>query len=264
MIKTVVLLNSEEEAVDLSNQLKNLNMNLDVIVTKNIESFITLISKDKVDCFVLDWKYEECAIADLVHKIRKSKKYHKSPIAFVVDNESDAEMIAEYSSLGIDLLINRPCNVDQFKLQLKITLNKKLGSIIPEDYEVLVVDDNPAVLDIHVENLVRLHHSKYQLCTNLKEAKETIDNQNFDLLILDWNFSDGTCIDLINYIRSKKENKRLNDALIFVVTGRDNVDDILTLLSYGIKDYIIKPFEFNEFEDKLTYALEKHRKKLLK
>jgi response regulator of citrate/malate metabolism len=39
------------------------------------------------------------------------------------------------------------------------------------------------------------------------------------------------------------------------------VEDIITLLNYGVKDYLIKPFNFNEFENKLDYALEKGQKK---
>lgn len=263
LIKTLILLNSDEEARILSTLLGNLQLNLEITVATHIDQFLSSTSSGVFDCLILDWKYEHYAITELVTKLRASKKYHKIPIVCVVDKK-DVFLPAQYSALNVDLLISRPFNVLEFEKQLTEILNKKLGRIIPEHFEILVLDDNPDILEIHVDNLKELKHLKYQTCSSIAEAEKLINEKDFDLFLLDWNLEDGTCIDLIEFIRSKKKNRRLNEALIMAVTGRDAVEDIMTLLKYNVKDYIIKPYGFSEFEEKLIYALERHGKELKK
>ncbi|MDO9183859.1 MAG: response regulator [Bacteriovorax sp.] len=258
-IRMVFLLNIDEEARALANILRGLQNNLEIVIAKNMDQFALIISTEQVDCFILDWNYKDYAIVDLADKIRKSERYHQTPIAFVI-NPEDANISLQYSSLKVDMLISRPLNSEDLKNQLINPLNKKLGHIIPEHFEVLILDDNPDVLEIHSDYLKQLKHTKFQTCDSVSNAKKLVMEKDFDLMLLDWNLGDGTCIDLIDFMRSKKEKIRLNEALIVVITGRDDVEDIMTLLRYNVKDYIIKPFEYLEFEDKLIYALEKHTK----
>lgn len=46
------------------------------------------------------------------------------------------------------------------------------------------------------------------------------------------------------------------------MTGRNAVEDIMTLVAKDVKDHIIKPFDQYEFEDKIYYALERHQKRM--
>ena len=94
-----------------------------------------------------------------------------------------------------------------------------------------------------------------------KDAKQKLQTNDYDLLLLDWNLDDGTCLDIIEFVKAKPVSARTKAAVTVVITGRDDVDDIMTLLRYGIKDHIIKPFGFQEFEDKIGYALEKNIKR---
>lgn len=261
LIRTAILLNSAEEARVLGLLLGDLQINLDIVVANHIDQFISIISKEKIDCFILDWKFEHHASTDLIAKIRKNSKYRQTPIVVVVD-KLDELIPMQYSALKIDMLITRPFKIDDFHTRLITILNKKSGHIIPEHFEVLALDDSPEIIRIHEDNLKELQHLKFNICSSVAEAKKLINEKDYDLFLLDWNLDDGTCLDLIEFIRSKKDNVRLNEALIIAVTGRDDVDDIMTLLKYGVKDYIIKPFDFPEFEDKLIYALERHHQKL--
>ena len=140
------------------------------------------------------------------------------------------------------------------------SIQNKKKTVIPKHFSVLVLDDNPDLCEIVAMELEQLGHHRYKSCHSLKEAIKCVDENDFDLMLLDWNLGDGTCLDLVEHVKNKSWRTYNQKALIIVITGRDDVDDLMTLLMYGIKDTIIKPFDSFEFEDKLSYALGRHLK----
>lgn len=260
-IRAVMLLNDKEEASTLQNLFNALDLKFDATVTDQMEQFVSTTTNNQIECFILDWNYANYNIVDLVAKIRKSIKYKKTPIIFVTDKK-DARAPKQFSSEDVDVIISRPFLENEICGPLKLALGKKDLKIIPENYNVMILDNNPDILEIMVSNMQELKHTNYKTCSSITEACRLIEAQDFDLFLLDWNLDDGTCIDLIEYIRSKKTNKRLSEALIMVITGRSDVEDIMTLVRYKVSDHIIKPFDYSEFEDKLVYAIDKHRKVL--
>jgi DNA-binding response OmpR family regulator len=262
-IKIMIFLNSIEEASELSDQLTKTNLNFDIMITNSLEHFQTTLSVISIDCFILDWEFKDNFAISLAEKLRKSKKYRKTPIVFMSDKK-DARAPMQYSSLHVNLVITRPLNFDEFRIPLIKVLEQKIERIIPEHFEVLVVDNDSAILEIIGGHLKDMHHLKFDTCTSITEAKKCLNDKNYNLLLLDWNLDDGTCIDLIDFLRLSNQKKHLKEALIMVITGRSDVDDIMTLLRYNVKDHIIKPFDYHEFEEKISYALEKHNKNILK
>jgi DNA-binding response OmpR family regulator len=258
-IKTIMLLNSIEEARELSAQLSQTELCFEIMMASSFDHFISAITLNQVDFFILDWDLKESSAINMAEKLRKSNKYRKTPILFVTDVK-DASIPMQYSALKIDLVISRPFNLNKLKIPLTEILERKFKRIIPENYEVLVLDNNPDILDIMSDHLKNMQHLNFDTCSSIKEAKQHITDKNYDLLLLDWNLDDGTCIDLLDYMRAKKQGNRLNEALVMVITGRDDVADIMTLLRYNVKDHIIKPFDYGEFEEKIIYAIERHHK----
>lgn len=134
------------------------------------------------------------------------------------------------------------------------------NGLIPKNLKVLILDDNPDVLQVLGMHMEQLDHKNFVTCTSVIEAKKMLQTMDFDLLLLDWDLDDGTCMDIIRQARSNKSSKRLKEALTIVITGRNDVEDIMTLVQMNVKDHIIKPFDYAEFEDKIVYALERHHK----
>lgn len=256
--KAVILLNCEKEARGLANNLTELKPFSEITVASSFDNFITLIQSEQVDCFFLDAHYEQFPTIDLVKQLRKGNRYSKTPLV-LLSNKNDDHIQLRYSSLDVDVFTSLPFVLEDFKAQLDSALTKRFSNVIPEHYNVLVLDNNKYILEIMKLHLNRLKHTNFQTCESISEARSYIDKTDFDLLLLDWSLYDGTCIDLIEYIRSKKENIRLNNALIMVITGRSEVDDVLSLLKYNVKDYLTKPFDYNEFVEKLQYAMKRHQ-----
>ncbi|MBC7539943.1 MAG: hypothetical protein H7281_14065 [Bacteriovorax sp.] len=199
-IKTMIFLNSIEEASELSDQLTKTGLNFDIMITNSLEHFQTTLSVIHIDCFIFDWELKDNIAISLVEKLRKSKKYSKTPIVVVTDKK-DACTPLQYSSLHVNLVITRPFNFDELRTPLIKVIQRKFERIIPENFEVLVVDNDLSILEIIGGHLKDLLHLKFDTCTSINEAKKCLEDKNYNLLLLDWNLDDGTCIDLIDFLR---------------------------------------------------------------
>ena len=101
--------------------------------------------------------------------------------------------------------------------------------------KILLIED-----DITLGNGIRLalQNSSLQitLCHTLAEGRDVLDQENFDLLILDINLPDGSGLDLLNEVRNTSAIP------IILLTANDMEMDIVTGLESGADDYITKPF----------------------
>lgn len=255
----LIYLNNPEESLKLSQILSALTYRPRVLVANNFDHFIDLINKHKIEFFCIDHKLSEVSAENIVERLRKSQKYHKSSVAFVSDGTENIRP-EQFSTLNINFIINRNYQLVQFESQLQKSLEKSLSTVIPDYFRVLIVDDNQEILDIMEDYLKQLDHKHFKSCLNLEEAYKILNLEDFHLLIIDWNLPDGSCFDLINHIRKNVKSEITKNSLVIVETGRSDVDDIMTLLRFDVTNYLIKPFEFHEFEEKLTYAIDKHLK----
>ena len=101
--------------------------------------------------------------------------------------------------------------------------------------KILLIEDN---LDI-IKSLTYLLSSNNYLVvskTTLKDSIQELENNKFDLAIIDISLPDGSGIDLFKYIR---DNYELSSIFL---TAKDLEEDIVQGFSLGIDDYITKPF----------------------
>lgn len=101
--------------------------------------------------------------------------------------------------------------------------------------KILLIED-----DITLGNGIRLalQNASLQitLCHTLAEARNVLERNSFDLLILDINLPDGSGLDLLNEVR------KIRAVPIILLTANDMEMDIVTGLESGADDYITKPF----------------------
>ena len=251
-------LNDPQSAVDLSSKITTDSNTFHYIFCHSFDAFIRDISKlPRIDVFVVEECFEQCSSYDFIKKIKESKKYKKSVTALMVDSVPLVSVAAK--SIKSDFILDWSSFNKKMGDHFQKKIAEKHKTIIPEEFSVLVLDDQPEILDIISMHLDQMNHSNYQTCLSLSEARQLMTTNHYDLLLLDWNLADGTCLDLLEFCKSNELAKEMgNDkSTAIVITGRDDVDDIITLLRYGVSEHIIKPFDFDEFEDKIIYALEK-------
>ena len=101
--------------------------------------------------------------------------------------------------------------------------------------KILLTED-----DITLANGIRLalQNASLQitLCHTLAEARNVLEGNSFDLLILDINLPDGSGLDLLNEVR------KISTVPIILLTANDMEMDIVTGQESGADDYITKPF----------------------
>lgn len=77
-------------------------------------------------------------------------------------------------------------------------------------------------------------------------AKKHIDDEKFDLIILDVNLPDGNGFDLCNYIKSYYA-----DTVLIFLTANDMESDMIKGFELGADDYVTKPFPINVLQKKI-------------
>lgn len=248
-------MNLHSDTHRLSSQMTELGYELEIHICQNFNDLMSIISTHSIDSFVFDSDSQKFNVKEIVHKLKRTKKFAKSIYIQIrgLDRASD-------SQIESDIVILRPFIRDQYADILIESWEKQLNKVLPEGMSVLIVDDNPNILEIIEMHMEQLEHKNFVCCQTVQEAKKRIDVQNFDLLLLDWDMRDGTCFEVMDHARNVNQSQKLKDALTIVITGRNDVDDIMTLIQKNISDHIIKPFDYLEFENKITYALKKHHK----
>lgn len=74
---------------------------------------------------------------------------------------------------------------------------------------------------------------------SLGEAKQCLNKNNINMIILDRNLPDGDGVEFCNEIRSS------SDVPILFLTAKDTEFDIITGFQFGADDYITKPFSIH-------------------
>jgi len=112
---------------------------------------------------------------------------------------------------------------------------------------ILVVDDDAAILNYL--NLFLLQTGRFTIKTVQDSTRvfSILENESFDIILLDMDMPEVTGIDILNYI--KKEEV---DVVPVVLTGVEDVDLAITAMKSGTFDYLLKPIE----EEKLLQVLD--------
>jgi len=118
--------------------------------------------------------------------------------------------------------------------------------------KVLFVDD-----EVNIRKLVSydLKHAgfDFDVCENGKEALDLIHKNNYDVCIIDWMMPKLSGIELVKQIRNESY-----DAILFMLTAKDEEEDIVEAFEAGVDDYMRKPFSSRE----LILRVNAHLKRL--
>lgn len=118
---------------------------------------------------------------------------------------------------------------------------------------ILVVEDD-RVIATGLEYSLQQEGYDVKNVFSYKEAKEQIDNVQFDLYLLDITLPDGNGYDLC------KEIKKKNDIPVIFLTALEDEVNVVMGLDFGADDYIIKPFRIRELMSRIRSVLRRYHK----
>lgn len=110
---------------------------------------------------------------------------------------------------------------------------------------ILLVEDDPALLDVMQSSLVQLGH-RVETAPSLAWAQHWWRVQTFDAVLLDLNLPDGSGLTALREARARGDKTPT-----IVLTARNRTDERIAGLDAGADDYMGKPFELAEVEARL-------------
>ena len=117
---------------------------------------------------------------------------------------------------------------------------------------ILVVDDEPDLVST-IQCRLKWYRCEVITAANGKEGLEKAISEKPDLILLDLNMPVMNGSEMLERLRNHPD---LKDTPVIMLTALCEAQDIATVSSYGISDYITKPFDFTELMGKIANALE--------
>ena len=116
---------------------------------------------------------------------------------------------------------------------------------------ILVVDDEPDLVSTIRRHLEWCRY-EVETASNGKEAMQKAIENKPDLILLDTSMPVMDGREMLERLRVHPD---LKDVPVIMVTAYCEADDIAAVSSYGIADFVAKPFDFTELVEKITNAL---------
>lgn len=111
-------------------------------------------------------------------------------------------------------------------------------------YSVLIVEDDPMVAQIekqYVERNPEFHVSA--VIHNGKDALRYLEQRKVDLILLDLFMPVMDGKEFLSLLRGNG-----NTSEVIMVTAANTADSVASLCTFGVADYLIKPFDYTRFQ----------------
>jgi len=132
------------------------------------------------------------------------------------------------------------------------------GYTMDLSYNVLIVDDIIDNIQIAM-NILKEENYNFSFATSGAEALSLLQNNSFDLILLDIMMPEMDGYTVCEKIKSTEE---LQEIPIIFLTAKNDIDSIAKGFSVGGVDYIIKPFHPEELIARVRTHLQLHQAKL--
>ena len=126
-----------------------------------------------------------------------------------------------------------------------------------EKFTVLSVDDEVHILELIEYNLIQ-NGFRAITAESGEEALEILEEQNVDLLLLDWMMDGMDGLEVLKAVRQKEETKDL--PVILLTAKGDEINKVIGL-ELGADDYISKPFGVHELIARIKAVLRRSNRK---
>ena len=121
--------------------------------------------------------------------------------------------------------------------------------------KILIVDDDANMRESVSDNLEVEGYETAQ-ASSAAEAVAQVKKTDFDVILMDYNLTDGTGIDAIQQIRLIN-----SESQILMITAHASLDTALKAIQESVDDFLTKPVNFDQLKRAIAKSLEKMRLK---
>ena len=129
------------------------------------------------------------------------------------------------------------------------------GSLAGIGGDILVVDDDPANLELLARRLARTGY-RSQCVSGGQEALDLLEERRFDLILLDHMMPGMTGLEVLEKL---KHSPRLRTIPVIMLSAADDIDLMVQCVLHGAEDYVSKPFNPVLLTARINACLEKVR-----
>ena len=115
---------------------------------------------------------------------------------------------------------------------------------------ILIIDDEPAILESLGIFLRKMNHTVYQAATG-KQGLKQFEQQHPDIVILDIHLPDLNGLEILRRIQ---QHEWL--AKVIMITAYQDMDTTIQAMKDGAYDYIHKPLDIEEIENAVDQAFQ--------
>ncbi|HYN37785.1 MAG TPA: response regulator [Rhodospirillales bacterium] len=123
---------------------------------------------------------------------------------------------------------------------------------VEKNIPILIVDDYKTMLRI-IRNLLRqLEFQNVEEAADGASTLQLLENQEFALIISDWNMEPMTGLQLLREVR---KSPRLRHIPFIMITAESKTENVIAAKEAGVSNYIVKPFNAETLKAKLSSVL---------
>jgi DNA-binding NtrC family response regulator len=132
-------------------------------------------------------------------------------------------------------------------------MNHSNLKIRARDERILVIDDDPGVGEC-IQCMLRIAGYESAFATTATAGLERAQNEAFDLVVSDLRLPDVSGIEVLRALREAGQ-----DTPVILMTSYSSIESAVEALRAGATDYIIKPFNNDDFLYSVERALDEQR-----
>ncbi|MEI7784192.1 MAG: adenylate/guanylate cyclase domain-containing protein [Betaproteobacteria bacterium] len=125
-----------------------------------------------------------------------------------------------------------------------------------EQARLLVVDDSKMMRMGISRSLRQIGVQQIEEAAHGRQALERLQNEAFDLMLLDVEMPEMTGLEVLEQMQ---QNPKLKGFPVIVISGGQDIEDVVRCIEMGADDYLPKPFSQVLLKARLTSSIEKKR-----
>lgn len=229
---TTVLICEDDPDVAHLLKLMLLQEKIETDIAYNVAEAKEHLSKRTYDAMTLDLVLPDMDGITFLRELRADPETRSLPVVVVSAKAEEGKEELNGDAFGIIDWLTKPLNAESLKTAIhqatQLPTKGRTKILHVEDDEDIV-----QVVSVLLKDVADIHGEP-----TLKGAKERIEKENFDLVILDMDLPDGSGIDLLSRLESK--NGKTTPVLVF------SADDISSEISEAVAAALVKSKTSND------------------
>ncbi|PWK54267.1 response regulator [Pleionea mediterranea] len=123
-------------------------------------------------------------------------------------------------------------------------------------FNILIIDDASMIRDL-IKKFVRDYFPNAKIfdANNGQAGKSVLLHQEINMVLCDWEMPEMNGLELLEWLRAEDRFKSLP---FVMVTSRGDKEYVMEAINAGVSDYLVKPFNRQQFSEKVERALKRH------